>query len=178
MTETLVVAAINILLAIASGIFIKITNKRADAKTSIIRAFRKIYIEFGNIVAAGLPAGFPDSDLIESGVIPDFNVQGVEKAAQNIQKLHWKSILDIIKLNRIEWILKRAMYTIFIMAIIAIVSNIIGNFMINEEGNIKTALRFCFPGILVFCEVIFVIWMANTGSYLKSVINTYDNFEF
>ena len=92
MTETLIVAGINILLVIASGIFIKITDKRADAKSSIIKAFRKIYIEFGNIAAAGLPAGFPDSDLIESGVIPDFNVQGVEKAAQDIQKLHWKMI--------------------------------------------------------------------------------------
>ena len=115
MTETVVVVAINLVLGIASGIFIKITDKRADAKSSIIRAFRKIYLEFGNIAAAGVP----DSEL-EVGGIADYNFQGVEKAAKEIQELHWQSILDITKLGRIEWILSRAMWIIFLMAIVAI----------------------------------------------------------
>jgi len=173
MTETLVVVAINLVLGIASGIFIKITDKRADAKSSIIKAFRKIYLEFGNIAAAGVP----DSEL-EVGGIADYNFQGVEKAAKEIQELHWQSVLDITKLGRIEWILSRAMWIILLMAIVAIASNIIGNFVLNDDGNLRTVLRFCVPGILAFCEVVFVIWMANTGSYLASVINTYNNFEF
>ncbi len=174
MTETLFVAIINISLTIASGVFLKITDKRADAKSSIIKAFRKVYLEFGNTAAAGVP----DSELELAG-IADFNFQGVEKAAKEIQRLHWDSISDIIKLNRIEWILKRAMVAIIVMASVAIVSSIIGNFMFNEEGNIKTVLlRFYVPGILVFCEAIYVVWMANTGSYLKSVTNRYDNSEF
>lgn len=173
MTETLVVVAINLVLGIASGIFIKITDKRADAKSSIIKAFRKIYLEFGNIAAAGVP----DSEL-EVGGIADYNFQGVEKAAKEIQELHWQSILDITKLGRIEWILSRAMWIIFLMAIVAIASNIIGNFLLTDEGNLRTVLRFCVPGILAFCEFVFVIWMANTGSYLTSVINKYNYFEF
>lgn len=172
MTETIVVAGINILLVIVSGIFIKITDKRADAKTSIIKAFRKVYLEFGNTTAAGVP----DSDL-ELGGIADYNFQGVEKAAEEIQRLHWNSTLDIIKLNRIEWILKHAMCSIVVIAIVAIVSNAIGNHVFDNE-NLKTVLRFYIPGILVFCEVIFVIWMANASGYLKSIINTYDNHEF
>lgn len=173
MTETVVVVAINLVLGIASGIFIKITDKRADAKSSIIKAFRKIYLEFGNIAAAGVP----DSEL-EVGGIADYNFQGVEKAAKEIQELHWQSILDITKLGRIEWILSRAMWIIFLMAIVAIASNIIGNFLLTDEGNLRTVLRFCVPGILAFCEFVFVIWMANTGSYLTSVINKYNYFEF
>jgi len=173
MTETVVVVAINLVLGIASGIFIKITDKRADAKSSIIKAFRKIYLEFGNIAAAGVP----DSEL-EVGGIADYNFQGVEKAAKEIQELHWQSILDITKLGRIEWILSRAMWIIFLMAIVAIASNIIGKFLLTDEGNLRTVLRFCVPGILAFCEFVFVIWMANTGSYLTSVINKYNYFEF
>jgi hypothetical protein len=173
MTETIIVVAINLVLGIASGIFIKITDKRADAKSSIIKAFRKTYLEFGNIAAAGVP----DSEL-EVGGIADYNFQGVEKAAKEIQELHWQSILDITRLGRIEWILSRAMSSIFLMAIVAIASNVIGNFILTNEGNIKTVLRFYVPGILAFCEFVFVIWMANTGSYLTSVINKYDYFEF
>ena len=171
MTETVVVVAINLVLGIASGIFIKITDKRADAKSSIIKAFRKIYLEFGNIAAAGVPWD-------EEGGIADYNFQGVEKAAKEIQELHWQSILDITKLGRIEWILSRAMWIIFLMAIVAIASNVIGNFLLTDEGNLRTILRFCVPGILAFCEFVFVIWMANTGSYLTSVINKYNYFEF
>lgn len=173
MTEMSIVAGINILLAIISGVFIKTTDKRADAKSSIIKAFRQVYLEFGNITAAGVP----DSEL-EVGGIADYNFQGVEMAAKEIQRLHWDSILDIVKLNRIESILKHAMSAIIIMAITAIASNVIGNVIFSEDGNIKTALRFCIPGILVLCEVIFAVWMANTGSYLKSVTNRYSNFEF
>ena len=185
MTETFVVVAINLVLGIASGIFIKITDKRADAKSSIIKAFRKIYLEFGNIVAAGLPAnielrleeGISNELRFEEGV-SNFNALGVEKAAKEIQELHWQSILDITKLGRIEWILSRAMSTIFLMAIVAIASNIIGNVLLTDEGNLRTVLRFCVPGVLAFCEFLFVIWMANTSSYLTSVINKYKHFEF
>ena len=185
MTETVVVVVINFVLVVASGIFFKTTEKRAAAKSSIIRAFRKIYIEFGNITAAGVPA---DIELrLEEGVsnelrfeegVSNFNALGVEKAAKEIQELHWQSILDITKLVRIEWILSRAMWIILLMAIVAIASNIIGNFLLTDEGNLRTVLRFCVPGILAFCEFIFVIWMANTGSYLTSVINKYNYFEF
>lgn len=171
MTETVVVVVINFVLVVASGIFIKTTEKRAAAKSSIIKAFRKIYLDFGNIAAAGVPWD-------EEGGIADYNFQGVEKAAKEIQELHWQSILDITKLGRIEWLLSRAMWIILTMAIVAIASNIVGNFAFNDEGNLRTILRFCIPGILAFCEVIFVIWMANTGSYLTSVINKYNNFEF
>lgn len=173
MIETIVVGAINLVLGVASGIFMKIADKRADAKTSIIKAFRKEYIEFGNSAAAGVP----DPEL-EIGGIADYNFQGVEIAAEAIQRLHWRSMSDINRLNRIEWILSRALQGILMIALVAVVSNIVGNFAINEEGITKTLLRFCIPGIVAFSEVMFVIWMANTGSYLKSVINTYDNREF
>ena len=73
---------------------------------------------------------------------------------KQIQELHWQSILDITKLWRIEWILRRAMLIILFMALVAIVSNVVGNFALSDEGNLRTTLRFYVPGILVFFEVV------------------------
>lgn len=168
-----ILSALNFVVGISAGILIKVMVGRADAKSSIIKAFRKDYIDFGNIAAAG----FPDSDL-ESGGIPDFNVQGVEEAAKQIQKLHWRSILDIIKLNRIEWIFKWVARPVFIIMVIAIISALYGAHGIDEKTITQKLLIIGIPGISFLVEVVFLLWIINTGNYLVSVKNTYDNSEY
>jgi len=166
-----ILSALNFVVGISAGILIKVMAGRADAKSSIIKAFRKDYIDFGNIAAAG----FPD---LESGGIPDFNVQGVEEAAKQIQKLHWRSILDIIKLNRIEWIFKWVARPVFIIMVIAIISALYGAHGIDEKTITQKLLIIGIPGISFLVEVVFLLWIINTGNYLVSVKNTYDNSEY
>lgn len=172
-TIALGIAVLNVLAVITNGILIKVMDKRADAKSAIIKALRKVYLEFGNTAAAGVP----DTEL-ESGGIPDYNFQGVEKAAREVQRLHWSSAFDIVKLNRIERILERAMITVVSMTILAIASTMFGLFGLKEEGPIQDAFRYCIPGMLFFCEVVFFVWIVNTGSYLKGVENKYNNSEY
>ena len=172
-----ILSALNFVVGISAGIMIKVMVGRADAKSSIIKAFRKDYIDFGNIAAAGFPAGFPVSGL-ESGGILDFNVQGVEEAAKQIQKLHWCSILDIIKLNRIEWIFKWVSRPVFIIMVIAIISALYGAHGIDEKTIIQKLFIIGIPGISFLVEVVFLLWIINTGNYLVSVKNKYENSEY
>lgn len=169
----LVMTALNSVAGILAWVLIRVMKGRADAKSAIRKAVKKVYIEFGNNAAAGVP----DSEL-EIGGIPDYNFQGVEKCAKQIERLHWSSVLDITKLARVESILKYITPVVFIMMVFAIISALFGGYHIDQKSTIQELLVIWIPLVSFVFEVLFLIWILNAGSYLSSVINTYDNSEY
>jgi len=155
-------------------IITQVNDRLADASSAIKKEVRSIYLQFGNTAAAAIP----DTEL-ETGGIPDPNFQGVEKAAKELERLHCRSVIDLIKLNRIKWVLDRVMAFGGCVVGIVIISIAVGIYDVKENQFVlKVVLVIGIPVIFLFFNLIFLGWIVNQMSYLKKVINEYDNSEY
>lgn len=170
----LVLGSLNVVISAIVAIITKVNDRSADASTAIKKEVRCVYIQLGNTAAAAIA----DTEL-ETGGIPDPNFQGVEEAAKQIERLHCRSVLDLIKLNRIEWVSRRAItFVIFFIAIV-IISIVIGLFVDKEnQFALKVVFIIGIPIVFLICNLIFLGWIVNQMSYLKKVINEYENSEY
>lgn len=169
-----VLGAINVVISAIVVIITKVNDRIADARSAIKKEVCSVYIQFGNAVAAAIP----DTEL-ETGGIPDPNFQGVEKAAKELEKLHCSSVIDLIKLNRIEWVSDRVMRFVASIVVIVIISIAVGIFGLKENQFIlKIVSIIGIPVFFFICNFMFLVWIVDKMSYLKKVINKYVHSEY
>jgi len=172
-----VLGALNVLISaigVIAVIMTKVNDRLADASSAIKKEVRSVYLQLGNTAAAAIA----DTEL-ETGGIPDPNYQGVEKAAKEIERLHCRSVIDLIKLNRIKWVADRVMRLVVFIVVIVITSVAVGVCVAKENQFIlKVVCIIGIPVIALFCNLAFLGWFVNQMSYLKKVINEYENSEY
>jgi hypothetical protein len=169
-----VLGAINVVISAIVVIITKVNDRLADARSAIIEEVRSVYLQFGNAVAAAIP----DTEL-ETGGIPDPNFQGVEKAAKELERLHCRSVIDLIKLNRIKWVSDRVMRFVASIVVIVIISIAVGIFGVKEnQFTLKVVFIIGIPAFFFICNFMFLVWIVEQMSYLKKVINEYEHSEY
>lgn len=169
-----VLGALNVVISAIAVIITKVNDRLADASSAIKREVRSVYLQLGNTAAAAIA----DTEL-ETGGIPDPNYQGVEKAAKEIERLHCRSVIDLIKLNRIKWVADRVMTFVVFIVVIVIISVAVGIYGAKENQFVlKVVSIIGIPVIFLVCNLALLGWIVNQMSYLKKVINEYENSEY
>jgi hypothetical protein len=133
-----------------------------EARETIKDELTFAYREFGHTVAA---------EGVES--------ERLDMCVKRLRCLHYVSYRDLLKLQVIDWLLGKPLLLWIPATIVAVISIIVGSFILNETHFIwRGILILVIPLILFIGEVIFLGGLIKSERYLKRVIRRYKNVEY
>ena len=157
-----IIGAINLILGLIIGIIRKLDDHLLKAKTSIEKEFFYTYKDFSSIVS---------SQTIDSTK---------EKMSINrLLNLHYVSIFDISKVNKIEFLMDKLLPFSIIEVVLVIMSLIIGNLLFNET---QIYQKFIFiiliPILMLILQFIILYICISCEKYLKRLIKKYQDMGY
>ena len=151
------------------GLFIKLIrgtdSTLVKARETIKDQFVQAYREFGSVAGVSGERG-REATMLNASV-------------NRLKRLHCASLVDLLKLRRIEWVLAKNTVLVLLVIIAAICSVLYGRVFVGEG---RALLRKLFlvgiPSVVFLSQGVLFLWIIDKERYMNRVIERYKGGEY